>query len=129
MKQIKLRAWDRVEEKMYYAKQEQQDDALLFRFKHFVDDEPRYMSFTGITDEAEVDIYEGDLCGCWEAVGQKGDKRREYYKPLPVVYSEVWASFVLLDEENKVMFPMTHFWAYRVIANICQNPKLTQKEE
>lgn len=54
-----LRAWDDVAQKMLYAKPEQFDDMLGYRFEgHFETEKPVYMWGTGITDLNGKEIYE-----------------------------------------------------------------------
>lgn len=61
MNAIKIRAWDCVEEKMLYSKQELFDDMLGFRFPHFESDVPIFMRYTGLNDKNGKEIYEGDI--------------------------------------------------------------------
>lgn len=58
---LKLRAWDDIAKEMYYSEQEQFDDMLGFRFKHFETDNPVYMLFTGLKDKSGIDIYKDDI--------------------------------------------------------------------
>ena len=56
-----LRAWDDVAQKMLYAKPEQFDDMLGYRFDgHFETDKPVYMWGTGKKDEEKNAIFDGD---------------------------------------------------------------------
>src|SRR5690606_7411230 len=61
MREIKFRAWDNEQKKMFYSKTEQFDDSLNFRFGHFDTGEPVYMQFTGLYDKNGTAIYEGDI--------------------------------------------------------------------
>jgi uncharacterized phage protein (TIGR01671 family) len=57
-----LRAWDDVAQKMLYAKPEQFDDMLGYRFDgHFETENPVYMWGTGLPDRNGKEIYEGDI--------------------------------------------------------------------
>lgn len=61
MRELKFRAWDDVEKRMYYGNTEQFDDMLGFRFQHFETDKPVYMQYTGLKDRNGRKIYEGDV--------------------------------------------------------------------
>jgi len=48
MREIKFRAWDKVQKKMLYQiKQEQFDDMIGFRFPHFEDEIPLFCNIQG----------------------------------------------------------------------------------
>ena len=57
-----VRAWDDVLQRMLYAKFEQYDDMIGYRFDaHFDTEEPVYMWGTGLQDRNGKEIYEGDV--------------------------------------------------------------------
>ena len=114
MREIKFRAWDDVEKRMYYGNTEQFDDMLGFRFQHFETDKPVYMQYTGLKDKNGREIYEGDILKCELYFGA-------------VEWIEDWAMFAINNDRLESLI----LWASvsEIIGNIYENPELLKGEK
>lgn len=122
MREIKFRAWDDVEKRMYYGNTEQFDDMLGFRFQHFETDKPVYMQYTGLKDKNGKEIYEGDIIST------------DLDRPFNIVVFRNGAFMFQCHDNGKdyydYMFSVdeeSDRWEYgEVIGNIYENPELLE---
>lgn len=122
MRELKFRAWDDVEKRMYYGNTEQFDDMLGFRFQHFETDKPVYMQYTDLKDKNGREIYEGDIVKAnlrfFDIVDQK----------CRVIFHN--GSFGLQYGYSLDYFkPLAPWDDIEVIGNIYENPELLKGEE
>src|SRR5690606_39227855 len=120
MREIKFRAWDNEQKKMFYSKTEQFDDSLNFRFGHFDTEEPVYMQFIGLYDKNGKEIYEGDLLKHPTGVVAE------------IKYENDVASFVAVYTKNDDI-EMNHLnkkiiSKCEVVGNIYEDPELLEVE-
>lgn len=81
-----------------------------------------YQQFTGLTDESEKDIYEGDMLSWSDYQGwEDGRTFRGYYE---VKWNELDAKFELKDLPSGDIFEIGNTKFENVIGNIFETPKL-----
>lgn len=140
MKQIKFRAWDAERQEMYgeghgmmYGQQEEMDDSLLIRFKHF-EGEPIFMQYTGLQDRKGQDIYEGDILTS-EQYPFQDEGKYNYHGVIEWIEEE--ASFYmtkrLANKEKRGMSdgisqPIEEIEEFEIIGNIYEHPHLLEVE-
>ena len=126
MQHLKLRAWDRVAKKMFYSTTEQMDDALLFRFEHFEDDEPLYMRWTGKVEPYDNNrmIYEGDI------VSISYQLFEEYTQP-DKLYIVTWEGckgrYVLVSIKDRRILEFDEVATYHFKGNKYENRELLEE--
>ena len=116
MRELKFRAWDDVEKRMYYGNTEQFDDMLGFRFQHFETDKPVYMQYTGLKDKNSKEIYEGDIL----------ESNHKLFR-FEVIWSEDWAMFTVKGDSVEALIRWATYC--EVIGNIYENPELLKGDE
>jgi|SRR5690554_242134 len=132
MKEIKFRAWDDVEDKMYYTGEETDivfyfDDNGIVAERILGDYETeklpylKYMMFTGLYDRKGTPIYEGDLLQ--HPSGTIAEiKYSDYLAAFVAVYvKNGYIEMDFLDREivNKC----------KIVGNIYENPDLLEESE
>lgn len=123
-----LRAWDDVAQKMLYAKVEQFDDMLGYRFDgHFETDKPIYMWGTGLSDRNGKEIYEVDIMRYPDAyMGVDGDWD-EVTRVGEIKWDDDKAQFYVTNRES---IDNEDFWEAideaEVIGNRWDNPDLLE---
>jgi len=126
MQHLKLRAFDRVLNKMFYSEPEQHDDALLFRFEHFEDDEPVYMRWTGKVEPYDNNrmIYEGDI------VSISYQLFEEYTQP-DKLYIVTWerckGRYVLVSIKDRSILEFDEEATYHFKGNKYENRELLEE--
>ena len=121
-----LRAWDDVAQKMLYAKPEQFDDMLGYRFDaHFETDKPVYMWGTGLKDRNGKEIYDMDICEGEHAVyliswnDEKAQYQAKVIKTRSVLSKHCSFPFwQYVEDDGKCRF--------EVIGNRWDNPNLLE---
>ena len=130
MKEIKFRAWDDVEDLMYYTGEETDiifyfDDNGIVAEKILGDYETeklpylKYMPFTGLYDRKGTPIYEGDIA--------KSGKRLFVAR-----WNNDIASFVWEPLDGKSSYPCFNVGTVKnveIVGNIYENPELLEGEE
>ena len=117
MREIKFRAWDSVQQKMWF------DMLIDFNGNVLDANENRnyrmtLMQYTGLKDKNNKEIYEGDIVKFVE------DTLNEIYKASPVIYDEDRFTFLGRYSNDCIM----HDWhEIEVIGNIYENPELTTR--
>lgn len=130
MRDIKFRAWDKNRNIMFKVISLDMDDSQRYP-RRVEDGEPlRFieadncilMQYTGLKDDNEKDIYEGDIV-IPTVLGEKQGK-------WVVSYSEERARYIIRDIANKdIEEDIDNFCSYQVIGNIYENPELLEPEE
>lgn len=119
MREIKFRAWDKLNKKMiniesinFQARRVYRDDVS---YRNFNDTE--LMEYTGLKDMKGKEIYEGDI------VIQNNKKHR-------VIFDEENARFCIRDDEFElgITFINHNNERMEVIGNIYENPELMEDE-
>lgn len=112
-REIKFRAWDKIEGIMYSAPFIYQFDGYLnkdwFRLSYL-----HFMQYTGIKDKNGVEIYEGDIV----KVQGWNKTEKEWCRNMEVVFHE--GCFCLKHDEGLYAF----FRDIEIIGNIYENPEL-----
>lgn len=114
MREFKFRAWDKVDNKMYYDAEKTYDfignDIMEESFGSLLDsDNFIVMQYTGLIDKNRKEIYEGDLVKTTEYIGIV-----EYYKGMYCIN---------VDDSFKLpMYDTNEFM--EVIGNIYETPDL-----
>ena len=115
MREIKLRAWDKLNKEMINIESINFQERRVYRndvsYLNFNDTE--LMEYTGLKDMKEKEIYEGDI------VTLHNDK----YK---VIFNTGEARYVLREDEFEMEIPFTNNNNRRmeIIGNIYENPEL-----
>ena len=120
MREIKFRAYDKKENKMFYSSMYQDKTSMAYGLSNFLsecgDIEDTLMQYTGLLDKQGVEIYEGDIIEYM--TGQ--------LKHIPTKHKVTW-----LKDEARFSFGCkanTQYIFYNtvVIGNIYENPELIQ---
>ena len=132
MREFKFRAWDDVEEKMYYTGEETDivfyfDDNGIVAEKILGDYETeklpylKYMMFTGLYDRKGTPIYEGDLLQ--HPIGVLAEiKYSDYLAAFVAVY--VQSGYIEMDFLDREIVNKC-----KVVGNIYENPELLEESE
>lgn len=122
MREIKFRAWDRIDNEMNYDN----FDLPIMEFNEGIRDmqEERYelMQFTGLHDKNGKEIYEGDivrLCSQYETDDPVDSMHKIYFKN-----GSFRCCFHDMILNEKVCTGKEGNWNMEVIGNIYENPEL-----
>ncbi|MCC2764596.1 YopX family protein [Clostridium perfringens] len=124
---IKFRAWDEELGEMLYTESEEWfDDGVYFRFnKH--EDELRHdlMQYTGLKDENEKEIYEGDILSI------KIYSRDKIIVQCKAVVEFKDGCFGVIWGYDKTFLSLKSFFntKFEVVGNKYENPELLEGEE
>lgn len=120
MREIKFRAWDKLNKQMFYSN----DNLTDFFYQGFIEDENSVvMQYTGLEDNDGVEIYEGDIL--------KIDYNYEVVNPPElfecdafIVYGYSFCSNYFIDNYEKV--GLDRFYKYKpvIVGNVYENPEL-----
>lgn len=118
MREIKFRAWDKVQKGMY------QSITLREIIKSWPADDDKarnliFMQYTGLKDKNGEEIYEGDILDCqWNIDNKMTGDRRVLYEVTDIreFYYDTKGGYIDLDDH----------W---VIGNIYENPELLESKE
>ncbi len=117
MREIKFRAWDKIEKIMYLDVQDEYDficgSKIAESFGELLEDEDFIvMQFTGLKDKNGKEIFEGDI-----------------------LFDGTVKSFVIWKEEesmfgiNNGKYELGYYNNWEVIGNIYENPELLEEEK
>lgn len=116
LREIKFRAWNKVNKTMYEDAINNCKDTFDMILKH-----PQIyeiMQYTGLKDKDSVEIYEGDILGT---------KNFNYIVKWHNTYGAWYCEPVPKENQittTKVLFELIEDWNCAVIGNICKNPQL-----
>lgn len=113
MREIKFRAWNKVDAKMYHSNFEVTADGRIRTYGIY--EKVILMQYTGLKDKNAKEIYEGDI-----VIGLT--------LPCSDSYVCQWdnegATFVFYDKETDIYLGEAAFKELTVIGNIYENPEL-----
>lgn len=125
MREIKFRAWDEKEKKMFNPSSISWKDGVLWVCDSHGENKLEYelinpnshlMQYTGLKDKNGVEIYEGDIV-----------KSEQWYpQTYKVIFEE--GSFGFKREVGDYLNSLHYLESFEVIGNIYQNPELIEKK-
>lgn len=139
MREIKFRAWDEEESKMFYSSMYQDKTSMGYGLGNFLkecsDIEDTLMQYTGLRDINDVEIYEGDIVK-WGHIKNREESwhRVAFVELFPSLQFHILhyidgKSLEKKEGDNYVfgfhnfIYKDTHN-SLEVIGNICENPEL-----
>lgn len=121
-REIKFRAWDKEEKKMFYDVQNAYDSEPVWYggFGEFLGDQSyEVMQYTGLKDKNGKEIYEGDIV---KAIISGGTTKVEYVNDLAGF--NPWANSIVYAGRQSFINPSEEI---EVIGNIYSNPELLKE--
>jgi uncharacterized phage protein (TIGR01671 family) len=112
-REIKFRAWDKVEEEMVLG------DTAIFWLSQGID-EIEFMQFTGLRDKNDKEIWEGDIVKCGYGVGKVVFKSGCFWAEW-IDDKEAYMEWI---HSRKGTYIRTEDEQFEVIGNIFENPQL-----
>ncbi len=137
MRDIKFRAWDKIEKIMYYEGDDINPIYLLFNKSYEpYDDEYIIMQYTGLKDNSNKEIYEDDIIRLWTHKDEENPENDKYEDYL--VYWNDGAFVVNWENEysccdlgyaiNCWEADSTEYKDWQVIGNKFNNPELLEEK-
>jgi len=130
-REIKFRAWDKKEKKMYYVKNS--DDGYLdyFPLRSLLEHNCPFiwMQYTGLKDKNGKEIYEGDIVRFYQCRDKKGGVWLSLYKDYREWFGEIIFKEGRFEIGNTKYIGKSNIEekkvdSWEIIGNIYENPEL-----
>jgi uncharacterized phage protein (TIGR01671 family) len=117
MREIKFRAFDRYQGKMFYSEPNQLRSFFFVMEDHDMMSDP--MQFTGMKDRNGNNIYEGDII--------KSSYRGSGYEIGTMVFDDLCGKFQFRDKHGTTWSLTTNDTYIEVLGNVYQNPEILKE--
>ena len=128
MNNLKFRAWDKANKEMlkidvidFFLKGirvlEHKDNSFFMKFS-----DVEIMQSTGLKDENEVEIYEGDI------LTDEGNFENDYWDYATIEFDKIDYTYYIHWKREEVCENITDCYKYTVTGNIYENKELLENE-